>query len=76
MKASYADASPSMRKNDKHYWHGAVRDDAGNIVWECNHVHHNRDNDSGWYNTVSARRCGKVALRQMEQGETVTGKQA
>lgn len=37
---------PSYRKAGHAGWRGALRDASGRIVWECEHVHRNRDQGS------------------------------
>ena len=58
---------------------GCIRDERGNIVWQCEHVHQFRDTDAedrkrpGHLAGVSAITCARRALAQMQVAERETG---
>jgi hypothetical protein len=52
----------------KTLWTGALRDDAGNVVWECGHLHECRDQNNSRIHrhTGAARKCARAELLKRE----------
>jgi hypothetical protein len=46
-------------------WHGAIKNAEGQTVWECEHLHRNRDTGS-WTNGPAARACAMFQLNHMD----------
>jgi hypothetical protein len=42
-------------------WKGVIKDNNGQIIWECCHVHHNREQSTNT-NGKSAKDCAGLAL--------------
>lgn len=62
----------SYCKNN-HHWRGVVKD-GDRAIWTCEHNHRNRNLDTRSYGFVSATHCAEIAMRQIERGESPTGK--
>ncbi|HXF73960.1 MAG TPA: hypothetical protein VNO79_15290 [Actinomycetota bacterium] len=62
---------PSYRRTSTG-WAGVLRDERGLIVWECPHVHRNRDWPDNFLGTGCARICAEEEARRREEaGEEV-----
>lgn len=59
-------------KGKSYAWKGVLKNAQGETVWECGHLHKNRDQSTTWvpnaqaYLNTSARDCAKAELIRMQ----------
>ncbi len=52
-------------------WHGVLRDKAGEIVWQCEHSHRNRDHGSTYYSAAKACAENELHRRGLKTPDSV-----
>jgi hypothetical protein len=52
----------SYRRTPSGRWVGVLKDEKGQVVWECGHSHECRDYPSVYHNTGAATDCARKEL--------------